>query len=333
MKRLGLVILCLAGCSNDNQADARIATPPIDAGPGAPDAGAPDANLVVARGSYLVNALSACGDCHTPRLSTGAPDPNNFLAGNDCFIDVMPTVDGMGCLHSANLTNDDTGLKKLTDQQIKDAFQTGVLPDSTILNSVMPYWMFNSYTADDANAIVAYLRTVKGVSHTVAPNEIPWTTPVQAQPMQDTDVPPAAAAVAGTTIDSSTRGRYLASKICIDCHTPDGVQGSAMPKDFTRAFGGDVDFNLGPPFNDVYSANITPDPTNGIAGWTVDNIKTVLATGKDDKGAQLCPPMPFGPMGAFGHLTDADATDIANYILNVPAVDQARPSECTIPTP
>jgi mono/diheme cytochrome c family protein len=314
--------------------DARIAPPMVDAAPPMPDAGgAPDANLVVERGKYLVGAVAACSDCHTPRLSTGAPDPNNYLAGNDCFIDVMPTVDGMGCIHTANLTNDDTGLKKLTDQQIKDAFQTGMLPDGTILNSVMPYYLYSGFTADDASAIVAYLRTVKGVSHTVAADEIPWTNPVQATPIQDTDVPPAAASATGTTLDSATRGRYLASKVCIECHTPDNpTQGTAMPKDFTKAFGGNVGFPIGPPFDPiVYSANITPDPTNGIPGWTVDNIKTVLATGKDNEGKMLCPPMPFGPMGAFAMLTDSDATDIANYILNVPAVDQARPSECFAP--
>src|SRR5262245_40508285 len=56
----------------------------------------------VARGDYLVNHIAACGDCHTPRLPTGAPDMDKFLSGVECLADVDPSDDDIGCLNSRN---------------------------------------------------------------------------------------------------------------------------------------------------------------------------------------------------------------------------------------
>lgn len=61
---------------------------------------------------------------------------------------------------------------------------------------------------------------------------------------------------------------------------------------------------------------ITPD-TTGLAGWTPDNIVTVLHQGVDKDGHSICPPMPVGPQGAFGGMSSIDALDIANYLLSI----------------
>ena len=134
----------------------------------------------------------------------------------------------------------------------------------------------------------------------------------------------------GTTLASATRGRYLAVVVCAECHTANGT--GTAPRDWSKAFAGGQDFQLGiaglP--SHIYSRNITPDAT-GIMAWTVANVKTVLAMGKDKAGQNLCPPMSFGPMGAFANLTDADATDLANYIVNLPAVVNTLPDKCVLP--
>jgi hypothetical protein len=72
----------------------------------------------------------------------------------------------------------------------------------------------------------------------------------------------------------------------------------------------------------IYTANLTPHAT-GLAGWTVADIKQVIKNGKDRTDGGVCPPMPTGPMGGFGGLTDQDALDIATYIAALPAVDNA----------
>jgi len=219
---------------------------------------------------------------------------------------------------------------------VKNMFQKGMLPAGSpvqTLNNVMPYWTFAFLTDDDASSIVAYLRTVPAVVHTVPANEPPWTAPVAAPLLQDSEVP---MATAGPQTGKSN-GRYLAALACMECHSPDLPFGSARPVDITKAFSGGRNFPtaaLGipsPPFPEtITSLNITPD-SSGIMGWSVADVMKVLAMGIDNKGNPLCPPMPFGPMGAFGSLKAADATDIASYVTNLPPISNPGLQLCVAP--
>jgi hypothetical protein len=293
----------------------------------------------VDRGKYLVEHVLACGDCHTPHLSNGAFDLSQSLAGVDCFADTDPSSDDVGCLSSANLTNDDTGLKNQTDQQIKDMFLKGIGADDamgrpTALEPVMPYYVLGNMRADDADAIVAFLRTVPAVNHRVKARQSPWGASDQPAPrfpeanipMPAADYPELAAAV---------RGRYLAGETgtCLECHTGRDQMGAIL---IDKAFqGGDAfgrdSLGLPPSFPaTIYSANLTPDET-GLKSWTIQNIVDAIKLGKDETGAALCPPMPFGPSGAYGGLTDGDATDIAHYLQSLPAATNKIAMECMVP--
>lgn len=326
---VGLAAAC--GGSSNSTPDS-----PVSAdGPVAVDAPPPDAATVTtARGKYLVDSVLACGDCHTPRDMNG-PIAAKYLSGVECFIDVVPPADnGQGCLHSRNLTNDNSGLKGFSDAEVKNMFQHGMVPGGTILNNVMPYWTYAFLTDDDASSIVAYLRTVPAVDHTVPANEAPWTSPAAAPVLTDAEVP---MATAGPQAGKSN-GRYLAAVVCLECHSPDLPLGSARPVDVTKAFSGGRAFptaSLGipsPPFPaTIFSLNITPDAT-GIMGWTVDDVKKVLSMGVDNQGNPLCPPMPFGPMGAFAGLTASDATDLANYVLNLAPISNPGLQKCVAPS-
>jgi mono/diheme cytochrome c family protein len=246
-----------------------------------------------------------------------------YLSGVDCFLDGLPAADG-GCIGSANLTNDATGLRDLTDAQIKAMFLDGKTPEGKAVVPVMPYYVFHNMTADDANAIVAYLRTVPAVAHKVAEPEAPFdNVPVPAAPIDPATIPTTDAGA------SAERGRYLAAMagVCMDCHTPELPFGSVRPIDMTKPFAGNRPFGAAslhlpsPPLPAIiYSANITPHPT-GIAGWTAADVVKVLKQAKDRDGGSLCPPMPAGPMGSFGGLTDQDALDIATYIISLPPID------------
>lgn len=291
----------------------------------------------VARGKYLVENVAACGDCHTPRKSDGSPDASKLLSGIECFADADPMNDELGCLSSRNLTNHETGLKNRTDAEIKDMFMKGERPDEKALHPVMPYWVLGNMSDSDANAIVAYLRTVPGVDHMLPMNQAPFLPPAApAQrfpaaliPMPRADYTDQAAAL---------RGRYLAGNvgICMDCHTArDEMQRPIVSKAFQ---GGDRfgRAELGLPAEmfpeAIYSANLTPHKT-GIEGWSVEDVVRALKQGLDKDGMPLCPPMPAGPMQAFGGLTDADATDIGHYLLSLEPADNARIADCHVGQP
>jgi mono/diheme cytochrome c family protein len=333
-----LVIPCvlaavIAGCGDD---DDSAVYPSADAGADTsqPDTSVPDSEtstdagvdpeVVRARGKYLVDHVAACGDCHTPRLPTGAPDMTKYLSGVDCFVDANGPQDG-GCLSSANLTNDPTGLKNRTDGQIKTMFMDGKRPDGKNLAPVMPYYVYHNLKTEDADAIVAYLRTVPGVSHQTRANEPPFDNiPAPAAPIELSTVPPANG---GAAVEN---GRYLAMVACLECHTQDVNPPVPRPIDMTKPFAGNRAFSaaaLGlpsPPFPAViYSANLTSHSATGLSGWTAADIQKAIKQGKDRSDGGICPPMPAGPMASFGGLTDQDALDIATYIVGLPPVENA----------
>jgi mono/diheme cytochrome c family protein len=338
----GLMLLCVAAwaCGDDDDTKADGGKKDAgehddhdqDSGTDKPDSGKPQ--TPAERGKYLVESMGACGDCHTPRLPTGAFDTSKTLAGVDCFIDADPTKDDFGCLSSRNLTNDETGLKNRTDQEIKDMFMKGERPDGKFLQPVMPYYVLGNMSDDDADAIVAFLRTVKAVDHMVKANQAPFLPPDAAAPVVPTDKLPKPSASYKDQA-AAKRGMYLAANfgVCMECHTPRDEMGSFLVDKLfegNNKFGRD-ELGLPPAFPEaIYSANITPHET-GIKGWSVDDIVGAIKKGVDKDKKPLCPPMPSGPMGAFGGITDADARDIANYLLSIPAKDNKLAGECDVP--
>ena len=129
----------------------------------------------IARGKYLTTIMG-CTDCHTPGSFLGHPNMAEYLGGSD----VGFAIPGLGVFVGRNLTPDpETGLGKWTTQQVITAFTTGKRPDGRILAPIMPYEDFKSLTKSDAQAIAAYLKTLKPVKHAVpgpfGPNETPTT--------------------------------------------------------------------------------------------------------------------------------------------------------------
>lgn len=122
------------------------------------------ASSLVQRGKYLVT-LGGCNDCHTPGYFFGKPDMSRFLGGSD----VGFAIPGLGVFVAPNLTPDKkTGLGKWTRQQIVTALTTGKTPDGRILAPIMPYRAFAHLKKSDAQAIAAYLQTLKPVDHQIA---------------------------------------------------------------------------------------------------------------------------------------------------------------------
>ena len=76
------------------------------------------------RGSYLVNTIMACGNCHSPRDAQGKLTADNALSGGLKFI--TPAF----VATAPNITPDpETGLGAWTDEDIKHALIEGLRPD------------------------------------------------------------------------------------------------------------------------------------------------------------------------------------------------------------
>lgn len=326
---VALAGLALAACSSSSSSKP-------DAGDGAAGDGGGDTadggglSALELRGKYLVDVVATCGDCHTPRLPSGAPDMTKYLAGNADFI-VTPG----GKLGSRNLTNDETGLKSRTAAEIKDMFLKGERPGATkeFLNPVMPYYVFHNMTEADADAIVAYLRTVPAVVNMIPKRGAIFDVPAAAPPVALAKIPTPADTFGEKA--SALRGRYLAGQIgvCMECHTKHNEPGPTATTvlDESKLFAGGEDFSalFGGALHPV-SKNLTSDVT-GLKEWTTADIVKALKEGKAKDGTGICPPMPVGPMGAYAHLTDEDATDIANYIRSLPAIANTIVDMCVFP--
>ena len=116
---------------------------------------APDASDKAARGAYLVNSVLSCTDCHTPvDASTGAPQMDKYLAGH------QPYEGPWGIVYGGNITPDkETGLGTWTNDEVKRALLTGIQKDGRRL-ILMPWFVYSNLTAEDADAVVYYLKNV-----------------------------------------------------------------------------------------------------------------------------------------------------------------------------
>jgi mono/diheme cytochrome c family protein len=238
----------------------------------------------------------------------------------------------MGCISTRNLTNHASGLANATDAAIKNAFRNGMRTDGKKLAPVMPYWIFHNLTDDDADAIVAYLRTVPGVDHTVKANEPPWslfndgTIPMVPVINPDNEIP---FPRGGDNNEAAMRGRYLSSMagLCIDCHTPELAPPQPVPLDFSRPFGGGRLFPKGalglidPSYPDfIVTRNLTPSQF-GLMGWTKDQIKEAISKGKDRDGNSVCAATHGAMISPYAALKPQDLDDIAEYLIAIEPLD------------
>ena len=104
------------------------------------------------RGSYLVNNIAGCGDCHTPRLPNGAPDKSHWLQGAPLFFAPLQPIPNW-----AKQAPDIAGLTAWNAEDIVKLLETGALPNGQRPNPPMPSYRM---TPRDAQAVVAYLKSL-----------------------------------------------------------------------------------------------------------------------------------------------------------------------------
>jgi mono/diheme cytochrome c family protein len=254
----------------------------------------------VDRGSYLVNSILTCGNCHTPRGQGGVYDMSRQLSGGPQTWD-EDTFKAKG----ANITPDpETGIGRWSDAEIKRAILSGVRPNGTQIAPIMPYGFYKAFAPADIDAIVAYLKSVPAVRNAVEPPIYKATMPIITPPGVDKSSGEADMA------DPVKRGFYLATiGHCMECHTPltNGRH------DFTQLGKGGQTFKG--PFGVSISRNITSHSTAGLGAWSDASIKAAITQGLHNDGTKLKPPMQYP---SYAKMTGQDLDAIVAYLRTVP---------------
>ena len=263
--------------------------------------GAAYADTPVERGSYLVNTIMTCGNCHSPK------GPPNVVAGKD-FSGGLRFNEPPFDVTAPNITPDkDTGIGTWSAADIKKLILDNTSPTGVQI-VVMPTGFYRILLPSDLDAIVAYLQSIKPVS-----NKVP--DPIYKMPVPHQIFPGAEKPIDLTDLnDKVKRGFYLATiGHCMECHTAreKGVQ------DFQNAMGAGGQEFPGP-WGVSTSRNITSSKTKGIGDWTDADIKRAITQGIDKDGNHLKPPMGFQ---YYAKMTDADLDAVIAWLRTVPPKD------------
>ncbi len=258
------------------------------------------AESAVKRGSYLVNTIMTCGNCHTPKGPTGDIKEKAFSGFLE--FDEPPFK-----VTAPNITPDkETGIGNWTAAQIKNSLRTGIRPSGVPLAEIMPTGFYPILTTHDADSIAAYLKSLKPVSNKVPNPVYKIALPHQVFPGAEKRY------TAAQLRNKVKRGFYLATiGHCMECHTPMGAKG----KDFVGDLG-KGGFELKGPWGVSVSRNITSSKTKGIGDWSNDEIKRAITQGIRKDGSKLKPPMGFG---YYAGMTNSDLDAVVAYLRTVPA--------------
>ncbi len=266
-------------------------------------------SVVIARGKYLVYGPAHCAVCHTTNAQMEAVDKGEILplAGGHVF--KIP----IGELYSKNITPDmETGIGKLTDQEIARTLRYGVGSDGRALIDLMP---FHNMAEDDLTAVISFLRVSEPVKNVVPENKynllgkIVKAFMIIPAPMEG-EIPKHVEP--GPTVEY---GKYLVWNVanCRGCHTNRDLKtGKYIGKDFAGGL------KLADETKDksfFVSPNLTADDKTGaLSHWTEEQFIKRFRQGRILPGS----PMPWGP---FSRMTEDDLKAIYAYVKTIPAIN------------
>lgn len=123
------------------------------------------------------------------------------------------------------------------------------------------------------------------------------------KPLQEADLPQ-------HTPDLANGERMFNAGGCASCHAPVGAKGEERYRlagglALTTAFG---TFNV---------PNISPDPTDGIGGWTVLQFANALSRGVSPEGRHYYPSFPYA---SYARMKLEDVIDLKAYLDTLPAI-------------
>jgi mono/diheme cytochrome c family protein len=268
----------------------------------------------IARGAYLSRHVVGCTDCHGERdwSKYSAPQmrEREGQGGMAFHLDI-------GTLYGPNITP--AAIGGWTDGEVLRAMTEGVSKAGRPLFPLMPYEAFAQMSREDAESVIAFIRTLPAVAHDVPRSilKFPMNLIVRTIPK-----PVTLPSAAPDRSDRIAYGRYLTTLAgCSSCHTR-MVRGRPVPN---MAFAGGLEFH--PRTGGIQrSANITPDMETGIGRWTeaqfVERFTRIAAL--DDAALALNGrPNTEMPWRDYGGMDPQDLSAIYAYLRTVPAVKNA----------
>jgi mono/diheme cytochrome c family protein len=266
---------------------------------------------VIAHGKHLIYSTAHCIECHyKPGDSIKVVNGEDVdLAGGG-----FPFTFPGGTFYSRNISSDpETGIGKMTDQEIARTLRHAVKADGSVLIPVMEY---QNLSDEDITAIISYLRTTQPVKYEVPENDYNLLgyaiLAYFIRPEGPKETPPARV-IPDTTVEY---GNYIAGSLanCKGCHTiRDRNTGAYVGEELA---GGPLEPVSGDPTRILVTPNLTPDPETGkIYNWTFEQFKNRFSQGK-------LIPQSIMPWGQFKHLNDTELLAIWKYLRSVKPVKQ-----------
>ncbi|MGD9658798.1 MAG: c-type cytochrome [Methylocystis sp.] len=257
----------------------------------------------IERGRYLVEALTACDNCHTPHGAAGYDFSKRLSGGARTFSDKTYVVRG------PNISPDaETGVGAWSDEDLRAAIVDGAGRNHR-LAPVMPSESYKALTASDLDAIIAFLSSV-------APVRAPLPSPQQ----RSGEWAPHTMPGATTTFDESSladkgaRGLYVASLArCVSCHSAE-IGGAPDYRNHLGA-GGKIFRNAA---GVVVASNITSHPARGVGAWSDDQLKRAIPKGISRDGSPLRPPMWTLARAHFSKMSPDDLDALVAWIRTIP---------------
>ncbi len=262
---------------------------------------APEQRLLVDRGRYIAR-LGDCVACHTG-------DKSQPMGGG------LALETPFGKIYSTNISPDaETGMGKYSFEQFDRAMRKGVAADGRNLYPAMPYPSYAKMTAEDMQALYAYL--MQGVAPVKAANKASelgfpfnqrwglslWNwlfldgTPFEPQPRQSAQW---------------NRGAYLVQGLghCGACHTPRGVgfQEKAMTGEGSKGH--------------LFLAGETVENWRALSLrdlWTPEETAQLLKTGRNRHGT-VSGNMVDVVQHSTQYMSDEDLLAIGTYLKSLPA--------------
>jgi mono/diheme cytochrome c family protein len=269
----------------------------------------------IARGQYLSRHVAGCSDCHGERDWTkySAPQMREREGHGGMAFRI-----GVGTLYAPNITP--VRLSTWTDGEVLRAMISGVSKDGSPLFPLMPYEAYRQMSREDAESVIAFIRTLPPVAREVPRSQLnfPFNLIVRTMPSPAPPLPEKAP----DPSDRLAHGKYLTTiASCVSCHTK-MERGQPVPG---MAFAGGLEFHTRSG-GVQYSANITSDLETGIGRWTEEIFVARFKSVADADEASLAlngrtnTEMPWRD---YGGMSTEDLAAIFTYLQTVPAVRHA----------
>ncbi len=255
----------------------------------------------VARGAYLARAGN-CAGCHTERGA--AP----YAGGRG-------VATPFGTVYASNLTPDDeTGLGRWSADDFWRAMHDGRSKDGRALYPAFPYPQFTRVAREDADAIFAFLRSLKPVHRANRPHALrfPYDRQIVLEAWRWLFFRPVAFVADPVRPSDWNRGAYLVGGLahCAACHGARNAFGAA--RDPGRFDGEQM------PQQGWYAPSLHDARQAGVADWPIEEIAGLLRTGVTAR-AGVAGPMAEVVAHGTQHLNETDLRAIAVFLKALPA--------------